>query len=343
MTIDMSERMFFVVGAPRSGTTMLMRMLNVHPDIYTRPEPHLLTPLSHLGYYAYADKASYDPFQAAESVKQFVADLPGGEETYLRALRGYSDVMYGDMLEPTGKRFFLDKTPAYGLILPFIAKLYPQAVFVIITRHPFSIFSSFAKSFFDDDWAHAHDFNKIVERYVPALASFVRDPGVERFHHVRYEDLVADPETELKAICAAANMEYSPEMIEYGQKKMEVQGLGDPIGVAKDSKPNTKSVDKWARNCAHNPERIAMLEEMIRYVDDEDLAVFGFTREALWAPLAEVDPEAAAKAQKAAKKWDRYHLERRTLKWLRQPSVKEGAIGGALDRVRFYADVILRD
>jgi hypothetical protein len=123
MSTDMSQRMFFVVGAPRSGTTLLMRMLNVHPDIHTRPEPHLLTPLAHLGYYAYVDKAPYDPFQAHQSVRQFVDDLPGGESTYLRALRAYSDTMYGDMLAPAGKRFFLDKTPAYGLILPFLRKL----------------------------------------------------------------------------------------------------------------------------------------------------------------------------------------------------------------------------
>lgn len=339
---EMSKRMFFVVGAPRSGTTMLMRMLNVHPDIYTRPEPHLMTPLAHLGFYDYVEKAPYDQFQAAQSVKEFVADLEGGEETYLNALRAYSDSLYGAMLEPTGKRFFLDKTPAYSLVLPFIRRLYPDAVFIIITRHPFAIFSSFAKSFFDNDWKAAHDFNPVVERYVPALASFVRNPGVERFYHVRYEDLVADPETALRGICEAAGMEYTPEMIEYGQKKLDAKGLGDPIGVAKDSRPNTKSVHKWAKEVAHNPERIALLQQMLKPLTDEDLAIFGFTREELWAPLEEVDAETARKAQRVAKKWDRYHLERRTLKWLRK-DIHESFLGRVLSKFRFYADVLLRE
>ncbi len=341
MTEPMGERMFFVVGAPRSGTTMLMRMLNVHPDIYTRPEPHLLTPLAHLGFYDYVDKAPYDQFQAAQSVRQFVADLPGGEEAYLDALRAYADRLYGAMLDKAGKRFFLDKTPAYGLILPFIAKLYPNAVFVVITRHPFAIFSSFAKSFFDDDWAVAHEHNHIVERYVPALASFIRNPGVERFHHVRYEDLVADPEKELQGICAAAGMEYTPEMIDYGKKKLDAKGLGDPIGVKKDSRPNTKSVHKWARNVAHNPERISMLRDMLRHVDDSDLEVFGFDRTSLWAPLDDVDPEVAREAQTAAKQWDRYRVERRALVWLRR-DIHSSRIGGLLERLRFYSDILLR-
>ncbi len=339
---DMSKRMFFVVGAPRSGTTLLMRMLNVHPDIYTRPEPHLLTPIAHLGMYGYVDKAPYDQYQAAQAVKEFVADMPGGEEAYLDALRAYTDKMYGDMLEPTGKRFFLDKTPAYGLILPFMRKLYPDAVFVILTRHPFAIFSSFAKSFFDNDWKAAWAHNRIVERYVPALSDFVKDPGVKHFVHVRYEDLVADPEKALRAICEAADMAYTPEMIHYGQKKMEVAGLGDPIGVKADSKPNTKSVHKWARQVAHNPERIKMLQEMLHGITDEMLEPYGYTRESLWEPLKDVDEAVAKAAQRESKKWDRYHLERRTLTWLRK-DIHRNALGRLLTKVKFYLDVILRE
>lgn len=342
MALEMSERMFFVVGAPRSGTTMLMRMLNVHDDIYTRPEPHLLTPLAHLGYYDYVDKAPYDPFQAAQSAKGFVADLEGGEATYLEALRAYTDTMYGAMLEPTGKRFFLDKTPAYSLVLPFMRRVYPDATYVIITRHPFAIFSSFARSFFDDDWKAAHDFNPILERYVPALASFIREPQVSRYHHVRYESLVVDPEAELQAICAAAGMEYDPGMVNYGQKQLEAKGLGDPIGVKADTRPNTKSIHKWAVNVAHNPERIEMLRAMTARLDDADLETLGYTRESLWAPLADVDPAKATAAQTQAKKWDRYHLERRTLKWLRR-DIHGSMLGNTLAKVRFYCDVLLRE
>ena len=99
----MKGRMLFVIGSPRSGTTLLMRMLNVHPEILSRPEPHLLTPLASLGYYKYVDKASYDPFQAHQAVRTFVDDLPGGEQTYLNALRAYTDtpVSYTHLTLPT--------------------------------------------------------------------------------------------------------------------------------------------------------------------------------------------------------------------------------------------------
>jgi hypothetical protein len=339
---ELSRRMFFVIGPPRSGTTLLMRMLNVHDDIYTRPEPHLLTPLAHLGYYGYVDKAPYDPFQASESVKQFVADLPAGERDYLDALRAYSDTMYGRMLGKSNKRYFLDKTPAYGLILPFLAKLYPDAVYVILTRHPFAVFSSYAKSFFDNDWDAAYRFNPVLERYVPAMASFLQKRPVERLYHVRYESLVADPHTELRNICALADLPYHDDLVEYQRKAVEGQGLGDPIGVGENERPTTASVNKWAREVVGMPERIALLERMVAQLSEADLATWGHDRASLWHALEGVDPEQAKSVQQKAKKWDRHHLERRLLLTLRR-DIHHNALGRALQRVRFYCDVLLRE
>jgi len=45
-TPSMEERMLFVIGSPRSGSTLLQRMLSSHSMIYGRPEPHLITPLA---------------------------------------------------------------------------------------------------------------------------------------------------------------------------------------------------------------------------------------------------------------------------------------------------------
>src|SRR6185503_7386410 len=101
----------------RSGTTLLMRMLSSHSDIYSRAEPHLLTPLAHLGYFDTVDAAPFDHLQAAQAAKELVAELPEGENDYLAACRAYVDLLYGRLLASKGggKRFFLDKTPANAL------------------------------------------------------------------------------------------------------------------------------------------------------------------------------------------------------------------------------------
>lgn len=335
-------RMFFVIGSPRSGTTMLMRMLNVHPEIFTRPEPHLITPLASLGYYKYPRHASYDPFQAHEAVRAYVSELPGGEDDYLDALRAYANTMYGRMLEPTGRRYFVDKTPANALELPFLTRLFPDAVYVVLTRHPFALFSSFAKSFFDDDWPAAHAHNPLLERYVPAIARFLRDAPVERMVHVPYEDLVSDPDTHLRRICEAADLVYDPAMIDYGKKKVEGSGLGDPIGVSQHSRPSTSSIHKWARQVAGDDTRTTLLQGMAARIPEEDLATWGYDRDSLWAPLANVDAQAAIAARRQPRKWDQYHLQRRTLVLLRR-NIHSNLLGRVLRRVRFVLDVLLRE
>ena len=109
----MEDRLVFLIGAPRSGTTLLARMLGAHSMIYQRAEPHLITPIAHLGYFGKVQKAPYDPNNVDQAIHEFVADLPRREADYLDALRAYTDTMYERiMANAPGKRFFLDKTPA---------------------------------------------------------------------------------------------------------------------------------------------------------------------------------------------------------------------------------------
>src|SRR3990172_12183198 len=219
MTIEsMEPRLLFVIGPPRSGTTLLMRMLSSHSAIYSRPEPHLLTPLAHLGFYDTVDSAPFDHLQAQQSVRQFVAELPRAEADYLDACRAYTDILYGRMLAARGKGkpLFLDKTPANALILPFIRKLYPAARYVMLTRHPAAIWSSYANSFFDGDYVAARKFNPILNRYVPAMAGFLRQRSVPLVQ-VGYEDLVQRPEAEMRRVFDFLGLPFEADAIEYGK------------------------------------------------------------------------------------------------------------------------------
>ena len=68
----MKPTMLFVISSPRSGSTMLERMLELHSQIQGGSEPHILTPLAHLGVWDKVDKAPYDHVLAAESQKLFL-------------------------------------------------------------------------------------------------------------------------------------------------------------------------------------------------------------------------------------------------------------------------------
>ncbi|HEY2774034.1 MAG TPA: sulfotransferase [Candidatus Binatia bacterium] len=336
----MEEKVVFVVGSPRSGSTMLARMISSHSLVYGRPEPHLLTPLAHLGYYANVDKAPYDHVLAAESTREFVADLPGGEQDYIDACRAYADTLYLRMLATRpNKRLFLDKTPAYALVLEFIAKIYPNAKFVVLTRHPLAVFSSFAESFFDSDYQAAHAYNPITERYVPAIAKFLRAKKVP-ICHVVYEDLVSDPETIMRGVFEFLDVPFEASAINYGEHEHEGKGLGDPIGVAKHSRPSTASLHKWAGEIAGDPARLALCRGIAARLDPEDLATWGHPIETFWKPLEDLAGKGVAPKPK---KLDRYRLERRAIVTLRAQVQKHEGLRRILKRARLAADVLLRE
>ena len=137
-------------------------------------------------------------------------------------------------------------------------------------------------------------------------------------------------------------MTYTDAMIAYGEKKLETKGLGDPIGVAKDKKPNTKSIEKWALEVHENPARLALLEQMVAKLSDQDLQTWGYTRTSLWDALETVDPAKAKAVQRSARAWNRYAIERRMLLVLRR-NIHNNWFGRVVRKVRFIADILLRN
>jgi hypothetical protein len=336
----MQDRLIFLLGAPRSGTTLLARILSAHPQIHGRAEPHLITPIAHLGYYGTVQKAPYDPNNVQQAVKEFVADLPGGEADYLDALRAYADTMYGRMLAgaPAGKRYFLDKTPAYALVLPFLTRLYPDARYIVLTRHPLAVLTSYVASFFDGDYEVAVAHNPILARYVPALAWILRQRPVPLIH-VRYEQFVADPEAGFRAICDHLGVPFDARAIEYGESGEDFGGLGDPTGVKQHSRPVTSSVKRWAAEIASQPATLALVSRLVDELDPADLETLGYPRDKIFADL---DAARGAAAPVKRKVPLRYALERRMLVRLRR-NIHENALGRLLKRMRFALDVVLRE
>lgn len=335
----MPVKMLFLIGAPRSGTTMLARMLGAHPAILGGPEPHLLTPLAHLGIWDKVDKAPYDHVLAAESQRLFVSKLPGGEQDYWAACRAYCDVLYGQRLAGSGKSVCLDKTPAYGLILPFIANVFPDASYVVLTRHPAAIFASFANSFFNGDYEAAQAYNPILNRYVPALAAFLRQEKVPSIH-VRYEALVADPEAWFKGICDHIGVPYDSGAINYGENSPQPsEGLGDPLGVQKHARPSTDSVHAWATEFNADSEKRKFVEGIVAQLDPADLETLGYPVETLWDPLA----TAGEGISKKPSRLNRYHLQRKLIVTLRNQAQRSPLLRKGLRTARLACDVLLRE
>lgn len=330
------HQLVFVLSAPRSGSTLLQRMLGSHSEIFTHPEPHMITPMAHLGFHGNVDKAPYDHINAAEAMRSFVEGLPGGEGDYLDALRAYSDTLYGRMLSTSSRSRFLDKTPAYALVLPFLARLYPEAKFVVLTRHPLAVFSSFANSFFDGDWQAAYQFNPIVERYVAALGAFVQERPVP-LCHVRYEELVQEPEAQLEKIFAYLGLDNEPEAVEYGRGPGMKKGMGDPTGVKQHQRPVTDSLHKWATELVHDESKLALAQHMVAGCSDEDLEAWDWPRDAVFEAMASAGGGEPPKTVRNS-----YTFQRKVMLALKK-DIHERPHGKLVKRLKYYCDVLLRE
>jgi len=334
----LEDRLIFLIGSPRSGTTMLARMLGAHSEVHAPAEPHLMTGLAHLGYFAKVDAAPYDPIITQVALQALVPALPNGEQDYLDSLRAHTDDLYAKLLSASDNRFLLDKTPAYALVLDFIAKLYPHARYVVITRNPLAAWSSQVESFFDDDPDAAERLSPLLDRYVPAIARFLRERPASLVH-VRYEDLVQDPEAHLRRIAEGIGLPFEPGMVDYGSagQGAAARGLGDPVQAAQAGRATTDSLEKWKQSLATDPHKLEMGRAALARTLDEDLATWGFSRAELEADLDAITPETATKKRKSS----RYALERRVLVTLRR-NIHENAFGRLVRKIRFYCDVLLR-
>ncbi|MDD9937780.1 MAG: sulfotransferase, partial [Myxococcales bacterium] len=308
--------------------------------IYTHPEPHLITPLAYLGFHDLVDRAPYDHINAAEAIRSFVAELPGGEDDYLDALRAYADTMYGRMLVPSGRRYFLDKTPAYALVLPFLRKLYPQARYIVLTRHPLAVMSSYANSFFDGDWRAAHEFNPIAERYVAAIASFLGDP-TEHVCQIGYEALVQDPATELERAFAFLGLANQPEAVEYGEHFEAKKGMGDPITVGDQKRPVATSIHKWVAELLEDDGKLELARGIVSRLAPEDVRIWGYEHSELFAPLERARGEGKVLVYKKPK-LNGYVLQRKVMLALKK-DIERRPHGKLLRRVRYYCNVLLRE
>jgi hypothetical protein len=330
-------RLLFVISPPRAGSTLLQQMLGSHTEVYTHPEPHLITPLAYLGYHGNVDKAPFDHINGAEAIRSYVSELPRGEDDYLDALRAYSDTMYGRMLAPSGRRYFMDKTPAYATVLPFLAKLYPRAKYVVLTRHPLSVLSSYANSFFIGNWQEAQAFNPILERYVPAMASFIRAAEVPILQ-VGYETLVKNPERELKRMFEFLELEHQPDAVNYKKNFKAKEGMGDPIGVKKHDRPSTESVEKWVPELLSEPAKLKLARDVVARLSDADLETWGYPRETIFAPLQ----GASAAPLPKPPLFNKYVFQRRVMLALKK-DIAQRPHGKLVKKLKYYCDVLLRE
>jgi LPS sulfotransferase NodH len=184
------ERVAFVVGAPRSGTTWLQQLLYVHPDVATGGESHL---------FCEGLPAVFGNFDHPNGMSHLSTWVARAE--LLTAARAFCDAVFETQRAATrpSARLVLEKTPNHRLQAALQAQLYPDARYVHIIRDGRDATASQREL-----WGEANDEFADADRAAEAWAAAVYDVRTHfaglAYLEVRYEDIVADTRATLGVI-----------------------------------------------------------------------------------------------------------------------------------------------
>ncbi|MBN1951927.1 MAG: sulfotransferase [Bacteroidales bacterium] len=217
---------FFIIGRGRSGSTLLRSVFDAHPQVKVPLESRFVQML----YYRYHGRKSWKPEHAAELIRdlehgfeppdldkvQFAADLQAHASEL--SFSNICKLIYLN-IKPVPDRkdiqWIGDKNPRYSFFTETLLKLFPNARFIHLVRDYRDNISSIARShktlgesanpcIATGRWKF---YNQVIERVKKKY------PG--RFITLRFEDLVNEPEKEVRRLCDFLSLEFLPSMLSY--------------------------------------------------------------------------------------------------------------------------------
>jgi len=253
--MPLNERPIFVIGAQRSGTTLLRYMLCGHPRIYIPPESNFIPRF--FRRFPHLPMTREQAVQTARSVfgyQMFFEDWRGerpDSKIFVDSLRdltpaSFLDSLYTQYAAQHRAERWGDKSPIYAECMDLLAEMFPRAQFVHIIRDGRDVALSMLQAyrerrFFYVDLYYAAQTWK---RRVSKARTSGQKLGPDRYYELRYEKLTAETETVLRGICRFLGEVYTPAMCESQRVAVEhYHSTG--IHVATREPPTTRSVGRW--------------------------------------------------------------------------------------------------
>ncbi|MBV9446990.1 MAG: sulfotransferase [Streptosporangiaceae bacterium] len=224
----------FILTTSRSGSTLLRFLLDSHPDFACPPETGISTACAQLA-------RSWDALDNADSgERRLPTDSIDLSPRSRQAIRAAVDDAFGEYLRRRGKDRWCDKSLDTYQFAELISQIYPEARFIVLTRHCMDVVASGVEAC---PWGlHRFGFDPFVAQYpgnsVAAVAGYwlsctqanlaFAEKHPQSCHHVRYEDLVTAPEQVMSAVFDFLGVDQVPGITEACfRTPHEADGPGD--------------------------------------------------------------------------------------------------------------------
>lgn len=221
------RRLSFLLGFPRSGTTLLDTFLMGHPDVVVLEEEQLVGRA--------ADVVGGSSGLESASTKR----LRKARDTYFDALRQH--------VQPDFAGLVVDKFPLDMAAAPVIEAMFPGAPMVFAQRHPCDVvLSGFMQPVgivnFSDIEAAADYYDAMMSIWTAA-----REAMGLNVHTIVYEDLVRDPESTLRPLVAFLGLEWDDRILDHQRTARERGTIVTPSYDQVTEPISTRAIGRWKR------------------------------------------------------------------------------------------------
>ena len=225
----------FLVGFPRSGTTLLDTMLMGHPDAQVMEER--------------------PPLRQIELKLGGIDRLPRLDADAIAGLRDDYFAAAAEHVDPRPGALLIDKSPLHMNKVPLVHRLFPDARFILALRHPCdAVLSCFITAFrLNDAMANFVDLGTAAGYYDLSFSHWTNCTSVMPVpvHAIRYEDVVQDAETELRGLLGFLGLEWRDSVMDH-TRTARSRGLISTASYAQVTEGlYTRAAGRWERYRSH--------------------------------------------------------------------------------------------
>jgi tetratricopeptide (TPR) repeat protein len=241
---------------PRSGTTLLEQVLDSHPQLISADELQILSELVYvpIGQIATPNDTLPDVLDraAADHLNQL-------RRTYLTA-------MEGALREPLGGRMLLDKNPELTMLLPVVARVFPEMNILFAVRDPRDVVVSCFMQRLPLNAVSVHylTLEGTAKKYAATMRAWltVRPMLRNAWIQVRYEDTVADLENQARTVLNFLGLPWDDVVLEY-HRRARKKHVHSPTYEAVTKPVYSSSIERWRNYAAQLEPCLPILEPFI--------------------------------------------------------------------------------
>jgi tetratricopeptide (TPR) repeat protein len=227
---------------PRSGTTLLEQVLDSHPGAISADELQIMSEI------VYAPLGKKDG--SNDPVLQVFDRTPVEVLDELR--QAYWNSMEGALRESIDGRLLIDKNPEMTMLLPLVARAFPEMKILFALRDPRDVvISCFTQQLpLNPVSVHYFSLESTAQKYAKTMHAWLKLRGilVNPWIEVRYEDLVADLEGQARKVLEFLNLSWDERVLEY-HRRAQQKHVHSPTYEAVTKPVYSSSVGRW-RNYA---------------------------------------------------------------------------------------------